>query len=85
MSDRPPGMTREELIRALEAMVEVKNMIADAIKELDQDGRGTPSGPLYAAMMRIIDLHTYNTILDALVKEGKIKRMANVLYWKGGR
>ena len=45
--------------------------IDDAIKEAGEDG--IPSGHLYAMMMDLMSLDTYDSIIDLLKKAGKVK------------
>ena len=56
--------------------------IAESIKEADQ-GQGVPSGPMYAALMGVMNLEQYNAIIGVLEGASIIRKSGHVLYWQG--
>lgn len=54
--------------------------VAEAIQELKE----VPSGHLYAQLMGVMDLRTYNAVISALKKAGLITESNHLLTWVGG-
>lgn len=55
--------------------------IAKALLETIQESpNGAPAGPMYAATMGMIDLSTFEAIMQALVEAGKVKKVGHVYY-----
>ena len=57
---------------------EFVQIIVDAVN--DAGPSGIPSGHMYAAVMPVVTLDTYNYIINALVRHGKIRHSNHVLY-----
>ena len=55
----------------------IATVIAQTVAETPD---GAPSGVLYAGLMGIIDLATYQSIVDALKRAGLIDERAHCLY-----
>jgi len=55
--------------------------LSEAIRELGQ----IPSGHLYARVMEHIDVHSYQVIIDALVRAKLITNQHHLLTWVGPR
>lgn len=69
-------MSDSQIQQALNLAVSV---IIDTIK--DAGPLGAPSGPMYAALSAHgMTLNTYNSIIDALTRVGKIRQENHVLY-----
>jgi len=68
--------TAKETVQALAAIIEA---IYETIKE--SGDLGAPSGIIYAAVMGVgINLETYNAIIDAMVKSGKVRKSGDLLF-----
>jgi len=65
--------TRDKIKQALNLVM----LVADAIKEAKQ----IPSGHLYAAVMAVVDLQTYNKIIDTLKGAGLVTECNHMLTW----
>ena len=61
-----------------QAAREFVQIIVDAVN--DAGPSGVPSGLLYAAVMPAVTLDTYNYVINALVRHGKIRQSHYVLY-----
>lgn len=63
----------------VQAVIETVKAVNDAIKEL-----GTiPSGLLYAHLMGVMDIHTYNRIIELLQRAGTIKVRNHLITYCG--
>ncbi len=71
-------MTREEKAKA--AWQKVKEIIFDTIKDCQDPTFGTPSGPMYAALMGHISLDIYDKMISELIAEGKIRQSNYCLF-----
>lgn len=62
---------------------EVIRVCADAVGEAIQELRKVPSGHLYAMLMSTgMDLDTYQSIVDKLIADGKIRQeRSHLLVW----
>lgn len=69
-------MTRyEQTVKALKLVMDA---IVDTVKEAPD---GAPEGAVYAALMHFgCSLDTYNSIIAALVKAGKLRKSGHLLY-----
>lgn len=73
-------MTDATTLRAdLRRVVEVSRAVSEAIR----DAGRVPSGTLYAAVMGMMTLTTYQRILDLLKEAKLIKEEAHELIWIG--
>ena len=61
-----------------QAAREFVQIIVDAVN--DAGPAGIPSGLMYTAVMPVVTLDTYNYIINALVRHGKIRQSHYVLY-----
>jgi hypothetical protein len=71
--------------KAMKMMVALSKVVEETVIEAGPDG--APSGPVYAALMTVgVTLPVYESIVDALIGLGKIRRSNHVLYavTKGG-
>lgn len=59
-------------------MVNICNAFLEAIEA--SGTRGIPSGHLYAFTMPVLNINQYNTIIDVLIRSGRVKRSNHVLY-----
>jgi DNA-binding ferritin-like protein len=59
--------------------------MVDAVAEAIQALGHVPSGELYAHLMGTFTLQSYNTILDILRMQGKIKIQNHLITWIGGK
>lgn len=59
-------------------MSAMSGIILETIEEMGE--KGAPSGPVYMACMRLLDIDAYNEIIFQLKKAGKIREEHNVLY-----
>ncbi len=59
-------------------LVALCDAILEAIEAMGE--RGVPSGHLYAHLMGKMSLGTYESIISALVKAGKVRQANHVLY-----
>jgi hypothetical protein len=71
-------MTRENAIEAKQA-INVIHAVAEVIRELGE----VPSGHLYAQVMGVVDLATYNKIIELLKGAGLVSENAYLLTWTG--
>ena len=55
-------------------------IIHETIKETDLDKIGVPEGHIYAALIDRLDLTTFERIIAALVKAGKLRKCGNLLF-----
>jgi hypothetical protein len=62
-----------------QAVSKVLEAIQDAIKA--GGSLGAPAGVIYSALMGVMNLSTFNAIIDAWVISGKVRKEANLLYW----
>lgn len=53
--------------------------VGDAIRAAG--AQGCPEGPLYAAVMRLVTLEGFQSIMNTLVNAGLIRRAGHVAYW----
>ena len=63
--------------QAIEAMRQTCNAITDAIRD---NGGSMPSGHLYAVLMGYMSLNTYEKIINALERAGRIRREGHLLF-----
>jgi hypothetical protein len=56
----------------------LKQIIAETIRELGS----APSGHVYAAIMGLVTLDEYQTIVNDLVRSGDITERGHLLTWK---
>lgn len=72
----PPAQpTAQELRAALDVII----TIAETIRTL----RSVPSGELYARVMGVLSLDSYNRAIDNLKRAGLVAESAHVLTWIG--
>ena len=57
----------------------------DAIQEAIRDLGEVPSGHLYAHVMGVMSIDTYQAIINALEQAGKIKVSHHLITWVGGK
>ena len=57
--------------------MEVLMAVSESIRELKQ----VPSGVLYAQLMGVMDLATYNRIVQTLKDAGVVREQFHVLHW----
>jgi len=57
--------------------IQITEAIREAIKDAGQDG--IPSGHLYAMLMGFMSLHTYQAVIDILVKTKQITNNSHLL------
>lgn len=62
---------------------EALRQIVLAVEEAIRDAGEIPSGHLYAALMGVMTLDQYNTIISVLKKAGKIEEKFNMLKYIG--
>jgi hypothetical protein len=75
----PARTWRDHTMQSREAAArEFVQIIVDAVN--DAGPSGIPSGLMYTAVMPVITLDTYNYIINALVRHGKIRQSHYVLY-----
>lgn len=84
MEDRVKKPTSPDWETAKRLADELTEMVGETIRDLDH-GLGAPNGPIYATVMNVISLETYNAILNRLETQGKIRRSAEILRWTGPR
>lgn len=60
---------------------EAVNMLVEIVAEAIQGLGEVPSGQLYAHLMGVIDIHTYNGVIATLKKQGKITESGYLLKW----
>ena len=60
---------------------EAANMLVEIVAEAIEGLGEVPSGHLYAYLMGVIDIHTYNGVIAILKKQGKITESNNLLTW----
>ena len=68
-----PTTTKQQVAAALEAV----RAVADAIRELKR----VPSGHLYAQLMPLMDLATYDKIIGTLKGAGLVREEFHELIW----
>lgn len=68
-------VTREQV----QAVIEVTKAIGDLIQEVGS----VPDGELYARCMGVMNLATYNSIIDTLVGAKLVTRKNHLLTWVG--
>jgi hypothetical protein len=66
-------MTKEQVA----AYIKLVQAIADTIKDLGS----VPSGHLYAHLMGLVDLDSYNKIINILKESGRVKEENYMLTW----
>ena len=71
--------TPERRAALTSAAREVIAMVGDGVREAGS--LGLASGDLYAMLMPVMSLDTYNRLIAAYVSAGKIKNVAHRLYW----
>jgi hypothetical protein len=69
----------EKLHRAEAAAIEFVNIVLETIR--DCGSAGIPSGVLYACVMSIVDIDTYNGMVSAMISSGRVRERHHVLYW----
>ena len=74
-TDNEGAMTETQM--QVHAFIEMAEAIAEAIEA--SGPRGVPSGHLYAAVMGAMDLTTYEAIIAALTKSGRVTQSGFVL------
>lgn len=57
----------------------VNAILATMIQALDHAGGNYPNGHLYAAMMNVLDLNTYNALLGILIKADLVENVFDEL------
>ena len=67
-------MTKQEQVKAF---VQIVKVVADTIKELGE----VPSGHLYAQVMGLMSLDSYQNIINTLVRSGIVTEKGNLLKW----
>lgn len=66
--------------RQLTAFRKLADIIEETVGEASDPAlHGTPSGPIYAAMMSLVSLEIYQTLLRVLVAEGRIVQDGDIL------
>lgn len=76
----PADLASAELAQAIETAGAVIGVIADCIR--DAGPAGAISGHLYASVMGVMSLSTYNHIIAYLEFGGRIKVVGHTLYWQ---
>lgn len=71
-------MLPQEKEKALEAIKHLITIILDTLKDAGDDG--FPSGHLYAALMGVIRLDQYQTLIEQLKRRKIIRESNHVLY-----
>lgn len=74
----PKGNVSEKQVGA---MLDVIVAMADVVRK---SPRGLPSGELYATVMGIMSLETYERVIALMVEAGAIERHGHWLCRKGG-
>lgn len=73
-----PTEKGKRLLDGIKAVVEA---ILEAVQAANDAGHGAPAGHLYAALMGHMSLHTFESIVGAMVAAGKLEyRGAHLLY-----
>lgn len=76
----PADLAAAELAQAIETAGAVIGVMADCIR--DAGPAGAVSGQLYASVMGMMSLTTYNHIISYLEFTGQIKVVGHTLYWQ---
>lgn len=63
----------------IEALKKIMVAIHETVKE---EPHGAPSGHVYAALMGIMSYETYEMIINAMIKNGKLERKNHLLFAK---
>ena len=69
------AITKDQVRAALETV----RAVADAIRELKR----VPSGELYAQLMPVMDLATYERVIQTLKNTGLVAESGHLLEWRG--
>lgn len=75
----PADLASADLQQAIETAAAVIQIIADCIR--DAGPAGAISSHLYASVMGVMSLSTYNQIIALLEFQGQIRRAGHTLYW----
>lgn len=73
-------MDQDRAKKAIQMAQELGNAFEEAVKE--SGSMGAPAGVLYAGCMNVLSLNTFEFIMGALVKVGRLTKKGN-LYFLG--
>jgi len=60
----------------------VAGLVDDVVETITDSPRGIPAGHLYAALMGLINLDTFNAIMAQAIKSGKVEKRGDVYHAK---
>lgn len=72
-------MTNVQIQAAARAYLNACQAVAETIRELGE----VPSGELYARLMSVLDIATYERIIGTLKGAGVVAERGNLLKWTG--